>query len=172
MREFHCPKEPWRPAQQRNFTLLGIGTGIIIAEDTGARLWNGTQCADYIGVTARTWSNYYANGRTPKPVATWGKAAPLWDAEEIKAGQANRPGSPWSTLPRASRATDQLALVFFRVAVLGVLRVFPDRGGEALARDCPGLFDDLARCGDGEAPSPDGARLKVCHHPLTWSFLV
>lgn len=69
-------------------------TPIIIDQDTGRRLWNSTECADYIGVSARTWANYHANKRTPEPVAVWGKSAPLWDAEEVKVWHAHRPGSP------------------------------------------------------------------------------
>lgn len=67
---------------------------IIIDEDTGRRLFNTQECANHIGVTPRTWANYHANNRTPTPVATWGKSAPLWDAEEIKQWHNNRPGSP------------------------------------------------------------------------------
>ena len=67
---------------------------IIIDEHTGKRLFNSAECAEYIGVSPRTWSNYYANHRTPEPVATWGKSAPLWDAEEVKTWHAARPGSP------------------------------------------------------------------------------
>ena len=67
---------------------------IIIDEDTGRRLFNTQECANHIGVTPRTWANYHANNRTPTPVATWGKSAPLWDAEEVKHWHNNRPGSP------------------------------------------------------------------------------
>lgn len=75
---------------------------IIIDEHTGKRLFNSAECADYIGVSPRTWANYYANQRTPEPVATWGKSAPLWDAEEVQTWHAARPGSPVKGNPKHS----------------------------------------------------------------------
>ena len=66
---------------------------VIIDKETGAELWRSKECADYIGVTLGTWSNYYANRRTPEPVGMLDKRSPLWDAETVKDWHANRPGA-------------------------------------------------------------------------------
>lgn len=73
---------------------------IIIDEHTGRRLWLGEDCAHYIGVTPATWRNYTANKRTPPHVATILGKTHLWDAEDIKAWNANRPGSPVKNHPQ------------------------------------------------------------------------
>ena len=67
---------------------------IITDQATGRALWRVIDCATYCGIGPRTWANYCANGRTPQPVAHLDGRTPLWDAEEVKAWHANRPGSP------------------------------------------------------------------------------
>lgn len=73
---------------------------IIIDEDTGARLWRSVECAQYCSITPRTWANYYANDRTPQPVAHLDKRTPLWDAAEVKTWHMGRPGSPIKNHPK------------------------------------------------------------------------
>ncbi|QPK78386.1 hypothetical protein G7Y31_07340 [Corynebacterium lizhenjunii] len=67
---------------------------IITDADTGRELWRSKECAEHCNITTPTWGNYYANGRTPQPVAMLDKRSPLWDAEEVKTWHAARPGSP------------------------------------------------------------------------------
>ena len=67
---------------------------IITDQATGRVLWRVIDCAAYCGIGPRTWANYRANGRTPQPVAHLDGRTPLWDAEEVKAWHAGRPGAP------------------------------------------------------------------------------
>ncbi|QPK79870.1 hypothetical protein G7Y31_04020 [Corynebacterium lizhenjunii] len=76
---------------------------IIIDADTGRELWLGEDCAAHIGVTNSTWRGYSSHGRTPAPVATILGKTHLYDAEEVKAWHAARPGSPVRNAPRAKR---------------------------------------------------------------------
>lgn len=71
----------------------------ILDTDTNKELWMAVQCAEYCNIKANTWRNYTANGRTPQPVATF-NGSPLWDADEIKAWHAQRPGSPIPSKPK------------------------------------------------------------------------
>lgn len=80
-------------------------TPIIIDKDTGNELWRTAECADHCNITPRTWANYYANGRTPQPVAMLDKRSPLWNAEEVRTWQAHRPGSPVPGAPTSGRRT-------------------------------------------------------------------
>lgn len=66
----------------------------IIDAETGKELWRAVECAKHCDITTRTWANYYANGRTPDPVAMLDGRSALWFAEDIKHWHANRPGSP------------------------------------------------------------------------------
>lgn len=66
----------------------------IIDADTGKELWRTTECAAHCGITPRTWASYYANKRTPAPVAMLDGRSALWLAEDIKLWHAARPGSP------------------------------------------------------------------------------
>lgn len=74
---------------------------IITDADTGRELWRVTDCATHVGITPRTWTNYAANHRTPEPVAHLDGRTPLWDAEEVRTWNANRPGSPVRNHPTA-----------------------------------------------------------------------
>ncbi|KAB3522884.1 hypothetical protein GC425_04065 [Corynebacterium sp. zg254] len=74
---------------------------IIMDADTGRELWTGEDCADHVGITPATWRNYSANHRTPAYVATILGKTRLWDAEDVKAWHANRPGSPVKNHPTA-----------------------------------------------------------------------
>jgi len=49
------------------------------------------ECADLAGITADTWSAYVSRGQAPGPVERVGRT-PLWDAEQIEAWVASRPG--------------------------------------------------------------------------------
>lgn len=69
-------------------------TPIITDETTSRVLWRVIDCATYCGISSRTWTNYRANGRAPQPVAHLDGRTPLWDAEEVKAWHAGRPGAP------------------------------------------------------------------------------
>lgn len=73
---------------------------IIIDRDTGRELWTTQNAAEHCGITPATWRNYAANGRTPNSVALILGQTPLWDAEEVKAWHANRPGSPVRNAPK------------------------------------------------------------------------
>ena len=72
-------------------------TPIITDQATGRVLWRVIDCATYCSIGPRTWANYHTGGRTPQPVAHLDGRTPLWDAEEVKAWHANRPGSPIKT---------------------------------------------------------------------------
>lgn len=74
-------------------------TPTIIDADTGRVLWRNIDCASHCGISSGAWTNYVANGRTPKPVAKLDGKTNLFDAEEIKAWHANRPGSPVKNHP-------------------------------------------------------------------------
>ena len=69
-------------------------TPIIIDQTTGRVLWRTVECAEHCGIGPRTWANYHTKGRCPRIVAHLDQRTPLWDAEEVKAWHANRPGSP------------------------------------------------------------------------------
>ncbi len=71
---------------------------------TGRELWTIAQCAAHCGVTASTWRSYSrTGGKLSPPEATQhlDGRTPLWDAEEVKAWHAARPGSPVKNAPRA-----------------------------------------------------------------------
>ncbi len=73
----------------------------ITRTDSGATLWRATDCADHCKVTANTFLGYVSAGRAPKPITHLDKRTPLFDAEEVKAWHAARPGSPVRNAPRA-----------------------------------------------------------------------
>jgi hypothetical protein len=64
-----------------------------------AGLWRSDQCAAHIGVAPSTWRSYTSGkGTAPGPVGMvrvgWrGHVIQVWDAEEVKAWHAARPGS-------------------------------------------------------------------------------
>nr|WP_235681370.1 hypothetical protein [Tomitella gaofuii] len=53
--------------------------------------WLRADCADHVGVTASTWSAYVNRHRAPQPIEYVGRT-PLWDADEVRAWHAGRPG--------------------------------------------------------------------------------
>ncbi len=76
---------------------------IIIDKDTSHELWRVTDCATYCGVTPATWRGYFRQGTNltpPQPAAHLDGRTPLWDANEVTAWQANRPGSPVKNSPQ------------------------------------------------------------------------
>ncbi|MCS4535427.1 hypothetical protein [Corynebacterium sp. HS2168-gen11] len=66
---------------------------VIIDAETSRELWFGEDCAKHCKIAPSTWRSYATQGRTPERVATILKKVPLWDAEEVKAWHAQRPGS-------------------------------------------------------------------------------
>ena len=96
------PAEPTLAANLHNWHHHPASTGIrpmtvipiITDQATGRVLWRVIDCATYCGIGPRTWANYHAGGRTPQPVAHLDGRTPLWDAEEVKAWHAGRPGAP------------------------------------------------------------------------------
>ena len=76
---------------------------IITDEDTGATLWRAPDCAEHCGVSRSTWHSYSRLKNVPKPVAQLDARSPLWDAEEVKAWHAARPGSPVPNAPTSQR---------------------------------------------------------------------
>lgn len=69
---------------------------VIIDADTGNELWRAADCAAHCCVTTSTWRSYTRTNGTlhpPKPVTRIGRF-PLWDAGQVRAWQASRPGSP------------------------------------------------------------------------------
>lgn len=75
----------------------------IIDKDTGRELWRAADCADYCGISTGSWRTYNSSGRTPAQVADLGQRMPLWDAEQVKAWHAARPGSPVPGAPGSKR---------------------------------------------------------------------
>lgn len=75
---------------------------LITDTDTGRELWTTDQCAAHCGVLRTTWSSYARIPSAPKSVASIGRS-PLWDAGEVKAWHAARPGSPVPNAPTAQR---------------------------------------------------------------------
>ncbi|MBE7338087.1 helix-turn-helix transcriptional regulator [Corynebacterium aurimucosum] len=69
-------------------------TPIITDRETGRELWRVKECAEHCGIKPSTWTTYSAQGRTPESVGHFDQRTPLWDAEEVKAWHAARPGSP------------------------------------------------------------------------------
>ncbi|MGV0391524.1 helix-turn-helix transcriptional regulator [Corynebacterium phoceense] len=69
-------------------------TLIITDRETGRELWRVKECAEHCGIKPSTWTTYSAQGRTPESVGHFDQRTPLWDAEEVKAWHAARPGSP------------------------------------------------------------------------------
>ncbi|QPK78315.1 hypothetical protein G7Y31_06915 [Corynebacterium lizhenjunii] len=67
---------------------------IITDADTGRELWRVKECAAHCGIKPSTWTTYTAQGRTPAPIAHFDQRTPVWDAAEVKAWHAARPGSP------------------------------------------------------------------------------
>lgn len=67
---------------------------VIIDRDTDRELWRVIECADHCGLTPSSWRAYSAKGRTPGPVAHLDAKTPLWDAQDVRDWQADRPGSP------------------------------------------------------------------------------
>ncbi len=49
------------------------------------------EVVELTGVARKTFSGYVARGQAPKPIRHVGRT-PVWDEDEIKAWQANRPG--------------------------------------------------------------------------------
>ena len=77
---------------------------IITDADTGRELWMATDCASHCGISPATWRSYTRPRNTieaPGPVAHLNPRLALWDAEEVKAWHANRPGSPVKNHPTA-----------------------------------------------------------------------
>lgn len=72
---------------------------IITDRDTGRELWRTTDCAEHVGIGTSAWRTYVSTGRAPKAVAELGPRMPLWDAEEIRAWNNTRPGSPVPNAP-------------------------------------------------------------------------
>lgn len=69
----------------------------IVDKNTGRELWLSADCAVHCGVTPSTWRSYNRTGGTlhpPQPVAHLDGRTPLWDALEVQAWHAARPGSP------------------------------------------------------------------------------
>lgn len=64
---------------------------VITDADTGRLLWRTADCAEFTGLTIRTWSGYAARGQRPASVAHLDARTPLWDAEEVRAWQAGGP---------------------------------------------------------------------------------
>lgn len=69
-------------------------TPIITDRETGRELWRVKECAEHCGIKPSTWTTYSAQGRTPESVGHFDQRTPLWDAKEVKAWHAARPGSP------------------------------------------------------------------------------
>lgn len=69
-------------------------TPIITDKDTGRELWRVKDCATHCRIKPSTWTTYTAQGRTPTPAGMLDGKTPLWDAEQVKAWHAARPGSP------------------------------------------------------------------------------
>lgn len=67
---------------------------VITDADTGRELWRTADCADFTGVSIRTWGGYVARDQCPQPVARLDARTPLWDAEEVRTWHAGRPGRP------------------------------------------------------------------------------
>lgn len=79
---------------------------VITDADTGHILWLQADCAAHCGVTTSTFRSYNRTGskmNVPTPVAHLDGRTPLWDAEEIKAWHARRPGSPVPGAPTPRR---------------------------------------------------------------------
>lgn len=67
---------------------------VITDADTGRELWRGADCAEHCGIAPTSWRSYIRRGIPPAPVTHLDARTPLWDAEEVKAWNAARPGSP------------------------------------------------------------------------------
>lgn len=76
---------------------------IVTDEHTGKRLWRGDDCAEYCGISPSTWRRYSSYDLCPQPIGVLGARMPLWDAEEVKAWHAARPGSPVKNSPKSKR---------------------------------------------------------------------
>lgn len=75
---------------------------IITDKDTGRELWMAADCAAYCGISPATWRSYARSHNTlgtPAPVAHLNPRLALWDAGEVRAWDANRPGSPVKNHP-------------------------------------------------------------------------
>lgn len=54
--------------------------------------WSAAECAEYVGVTRSTWRAYVAEHGAPAPCSKVGREN-RWDAEQVRAWHAGRPGS-------------------------------------------------------------------------------
>ena len=65
----------------------------IVDADTGKELWRVAECAEHGGVSPSTWRSYMRPGLSaPAAVAHLDARTPLWDAEQVRAWHAARPG--------------------------------------------------------------------------------
>lgn len=64
---------------------------VIMDADTGRVLWRTADCAEFCGLTIRTWGAYAARGQCPASVIHLDARTPLWDAEEVRQWHAARP---------------------------------------------------------------------------------
>lgn len=66
----------------------------IIDLDTGKRLWTAQECTAHCGFTQVTWYKYQKRGTIPAPVGNLTGNLQLWDAEEVKDWNLQRPKRP------------------------------------------------------------------------------
>ncbi|MFN3600490.1 MAG: helix-turn-helix transcriptional regulator [Dietzia sp.] len=70
----------------------------VVDTDTGQHFWTVRQCAEHCGISPATWRSYVGRGQCPAPTTKF-EGSPLWDADEVRAWHAVRPGSPVSNSP-------------------------------------------------------------------------
>lgn len=66
----------------------------------GTLLWTVSKVCEHIGVAKTTFTSYVSKRVAPQPAFAIERTR-LWDAEEIKAWHATRPGSPVPNAPTA-----------------------------------------------------------------------
>ncbi len=59
-------------------------------------LWTSRQCAEHCGIEVAVWQTYvYVSKVAPAPVVKLSPRRVCWDAGEVRAWQASRPGKGW-----------------------------------------------------------------------------
>ena len=66
----------------------------------GTVLWTVSKVCEHVGVGKPTFTSYVSKHLAPQPAFTIERTR-LWDAEEVKAWHAARPGSPVPNAPTA-----------------------------------------------------------------------
>ncbi|MFE0490139.1 hypothetical protein [Streptomyces griseoaurantiacus] len=74
----------WDPEDVRPYAAARKGRAERPLNIPDTPLWTARQCADYHGVSPRTWHSAVSHGDAPHPVEKQGKHTPLWSAMAVR----------------------------------------------------------------------------------------